>query len=63
MSRIDPENVIVLVRAPGNAIVRVGVSDWQELRQVLRPEHAGDTRRLKDIERQVSNALTDVASS
>ena len=36
MSRIDPNNVVVLVRDSSDAIVRIGVSSWQELRVVSR---------------------------
>ena len=36
MSRIDPSNVIVLVRDSSDAIVRIGVCNWQELRDVVR---------------------------
>ena len=32
MSRIDPDNVVVLVRDSSNNIVRIGVADWREQR-------------------------------
>ncbi|HJN46518.1 MAG: hypothetical protein CL477_03600 [Acidobacteria bacterium] len=64
MSRIDPRNVIVLVRDSSDAIVRIGVSHWQELREVIRTEEADDKKRFKEIETQVGKALnTGVASS
>ena len=64
MSRIDPSNVIVLVRDSGNAIVRIGVCNWRELRDVVRTVEADDKKRFKDIETQVGQAMkSGVASS
>ena len=40
MRRIDPDNVVVLVRDSSDAIVRIGVSSWQDLREVIRPVQA-----------------------
>ena len=57
MSRIDPDNVVVLVRDTGDAVVRIGVSSWQQLREVVRTEQADDERRLKEIETQVGKAM------
>ena len=64
MSRIDPHNVVVLVRDSSDTIVRIGVSSWQELREVIRTDQADDKRRFKTIETQVGRAMTSgVASS
>ncbi len=57
MSRIDPNNVVVLVRDSSDAIVRIGVSSWQDLREVIRPVQADDERRCKEIETQVGKAV------
>ena len=57
MSRIDPKNVIVLVRDSSNAVVRIGVCNWQELRDVVRTDDADDKKRFKDIEAQVGKAM------
>ena len=46
MSRIDPNNVVVLVRDSSDAIVRIGVSSWEQL------------RRFQEIETQVGKAMT-----
>ncbi|MCH8991659.1 MAG: hypothetical protein IIA44_07930 [Acidobacteria bacterium] len=64
MSRLDPRNVVVLVRDSGDAIVRIGVCDWRDLRAVVRTVEADDQKRCKDIENQVGKAMqTGVASS
>ncbi len=64
MSRIDLNNVIVLVRDSSDALVRIGVSSWQDLREVIRPGQADDERRFKEIETQVGKAMhSGVASS
>ena len=64
MSRIDPSNVIVLVRDSSDAIVRIGVCNWRELRDVVRTLEADDKKRFKEIENQVGKAMnTGVASS
>ena len=64
MSRIDPEQVVVLVRNSSDAIVRIGVCDWQRLREVVHTVEADDKKRFKDIEREVGKALnTGVVSS
>ena len=57
MSRIDPGNVIVLVRDSSDAIVRIGVCKWRELRDVVRTADADDKKRFKEIETQVGKAL------
>ena len=57
MSRIDPKNVIVLVRDSTNAIVRIGVCNWRELRDVVRTDGADDKKRFKEIEAQVGKAM------
>ena len=56
MSPIDPYSVVVLVR-DGDATVRIGVSSWTELRQIIRAEHADDERRFKDIDAQMDKAM------
>ena len=64
MSRIDPSNVIVLVRDSSDAVVRVGVCNWRELREVVRTVEPDDEKRFKEIEAQVSRAMkSGVASS
>ena len=64
MSRIDPSNVIVLVRDASDAVVRVGVCNWRELREVVRTVEPDDEKRFKEIEAQVSRAMkSGVASS
>ena len=64
MSRIDPNNVVVLVRDSSDGIVRIGVSSWQELREVIRTDQADDKRRFKEIETQMGKAMkSGVASS
>ncbi len=57
MSRIDPNNVVVLVRDSSDAIVRIGVSSWQDLREVIRPVQADDERRFKKIETEMGKAM------
>ncbi len=57
MSRIDHSNVIVFVRDSSDAIVRIGVSSWQDLCEVIRPAQADDERRCKEIETQVGKAM------
>ncbi len=64
MSRIDPNNVVVLVRDSSDGIVRVGVSNWRELREVVRTVQADDEKRFKEIETEVGQAMhSGVASS
>ena len=64
MSRIDPSNVIVLVRDSSDAIVRIGVCNWRDLREVVRTAEADDEKRFKEIETQVGKAMhSGVASS
>ena len=63
MSRIDPGNVIVLVRDSGDAIVRIGVCNWRELRDVVRTADADDKKRFKEIEDQVGRAMNAGVSS
>ena len=58
MSRIDPSNVIVLVRDSSDAIVRIGVCNWRELRDVVRTVEADDKKRFKEIEAQVGKAMS-----
>ncbi len=57
MSRIDPNNVVVLVRDSSDAIVRIGVASWEDLREVVRPVQADDEKRFKEIETQVGKAM------
>ncbi len=57
MSRIDPNNVVVLVRDSSDAIVRIGVASWQDLREAVRAVQADDERRFKEIETQVGKAM------
>ena len=57
MSRIDPSNVIVLVRDSSDAIVRIGVCNWRELRDVVRTDDADDKKRFREIETQVDKAM------
>ncbi len=57
MSQIDPKNVIVLVRDSSNAVVRIGVCHWRQLRDVVRTDNADDEKRLKEIEAQVGRAM------
>ena len=64
MSRIDPKNVVVLVRDTSDAIVRIGISRWSDLREVIDRVDGDDTRRFQDIEAQVTKALkAGIASS
>ncbi len=64
MSRIDPDNVVVLVRDGSNNIVRIGVADWRELTTVVCTDQADDQKRFKDVEAQVKKAMhAGVASS
>jgi hypothetical protein len=64
MSRIDPDNVVVLVRDSSNNIVRIGVADWRELSTVVVTDQADDQKRFKDVEAQVVKAMhAGVASS
>ncbi len=58
MSRMDPSNVIVLVRDSSDAIVRIGVCNWRELCDVVRTDDADDKKRFKEIETQVGRAMT-----
>ena len=57
MSRIDLLNVVVLVRDGSDAIVRIGVSSWKELRETVRTDQADDKRRFKDIDAQMGKAM------
>ena len=57
MNRIDPKKVIVLVRDSSNAVVRIGVCNWRELRDVVRTDDADDKKRFKEIEAQVGRAM------
>ncbi len=64
MSRIDPDNVVVLVRDSSNNIVRIGVADWRELSTVVVTDQADDQKRFKYVEAQVVKAMhSGVASS
>ena len=64
MSRIDPRNVVVFVRGSSGAAVRIGVSDWLELREVVRTIEADDDRRFGEVEAQVGKAMSvGIASS
>ena len=64
MSRVNPSDVIVLVRNSSDAIVRVGVCNWRELREVVRTVEPDDQRRFEEIETQVGKAMkAGVASS
>ncbi len=64
MSRIDPRNVVVFVQGSSGATVRIGVSDWLELRAVVRTTEAGDDRRFREVETQVGKAMSaGIASS
>ncbi len=64
MSRIDPRNVVVLVRDSNDVVVRIGVSNWLELREIVRIGEDGDERRLREIETQVGKAMSSgIASS
>ena len=58
MSRIDPRNVVVFVRDSSDAVVRIGVSSWLELREAVRTVEADDERRFKNVETQVSKAMS-----
>ena len=63
MSRIDPKNVVVLVRDKSAAVVRVGVSNWLELREIVQTVEEGDERRFREIEAQVGKAMSAGISS
>ena len=64
MSLIDPNSIVVLVQDSSNTVVRVGVSSWSELREVIRRIDTDDVRRFTDIETQVAKAMSaGVASS
>ena len=58
MNRIDPNNVVVLVRNSSDSIVRVGVSSWRELREVVRAGHPDDTKRATEIDAEVGRVLS-----
>ena len=50
MSRIDPNNVVVLVRDSSDAIVRIGVSSWQTFGRSFDPFRltmSGDSRKSR----------------
>ena len=57
MSRIDPSNVIVMVRDSSDAVVRIGICNWRELREVVHAADADDRTRFKEIETQVGKAM------
>ena len=57
MSRIDPHNVVVLVRDGSDAIVRIGISSWKELREAVRTDQADDKQRFKEIDAQMGKAM------
>ena len=64
MSRIDPRNVVVFVRDSNDAVVRIGVSTWLELRESVRAVEAGDKKRFSEVETQVCKAMSSgIASS
>ncbi len=63
MSRIDPNNVVVMVRDNSDAIVRIGVSTWKEIREAVRTDQADDKKRFKEIEVQVAKAMQSGISS
>ncbi len=64
MNRIDPDNIVVLVRDSSDNVVRIGTSNWRELCEVVRSSQADDMRRTAEINAQVSRALsTGVMSS
>ena len=64
MSRIDPSGVIVLVRDSSHAIVRIGISRWRELREVVQSVEDDDKKRFKEIDTQVGKSMkSGVASS
>ena len=64
MGRIDPNNIVVLVQDSSNRVVRVGVSRWSDLREVIHRVDSDDVRRFTDIETQVTKAMSaGVASS
>ena len=64
MSRIDPNNVAVLVRDSSDQIVRIGVADWRELTTVVVTDQADDQKRFKYVEAQMVKAMhAGVASS
>lgn len=64
MSPIDRNNIVVLVKDSSNTIVRVGVSRWSELREVIHRVDSDDVRRFTDIDTQVAKATSaGVASS
>ena len=64
MSRIDPRNVVVFVRDSNDAVVRIGVSTWLELRESVRAVEAGDKKRFREVETQVCKAMSSgIASS
>ena len=63
MSRIDPNNVVVMVRDNSDAIVRIGVSTWKEIREAVRTDQADDKKRFKEIEAQVAKAMQSGISS
>ena len=63
MSRIDPNNVVVMVRDNSDAIVRIGVSTWKEIREAVRTDQADDKKRFKEIEVQVAKATQSGISS
>ena len=62
MSRIDPNNSVVLVRDTSDAIVRLGVSSWQQIREVVRTVQTDDERRVEEIWTDVGKAMNWRAS-
>ena len=57
MSRLDPNNVVVYVRESSDAVVRIGVSRWSDLREVIERVDGDDARRFQDLEAQVTKAM------
>ena len=57
MSRIDPNSVVVFVRDSSDAIMRIGVSSWSNLREVINRVEDDDVRQFHDIEAQVTKAM------
>ena len=57
MRGIDPNNVVVFARDGSDAVVRVGVSSWRELREVIRRSEGDDVQRFKEIDTQMARAM------
>jgi len=62
MSRIDPNNSVVLVRDTSDAMVRLGVSSWQQLREVVRTVQIDDRTRLEETGTHVGKTMNWRAS-